>query len=234
MKMIEGVDGALESDEHTRTHPISSGKLTAGRRQLFVNTHVDQYVLSSRLEVMNNEVMQSNYGHDDRTTTTNAADHSAGEPFSFPNIMSTTDVNGMEEKQHDKGDEKHIEIEVDNNNKPLIRIEAPRDSPAFAFYDDFQRRDIPLQPHTDSHDSLLQPDLHHPMMNNGNTAASSTDDLSSTHQLSSSVFHSKDSALGLSDDNLHYLQTNPHLLNVVDDDDEDEDDDDLQQQDKSK
>ena len=54
-----------------------------------------------------------------------------------------------------------------------------------------------------------------------NTATSSTDDLSATNQLSSSAFHSKDSALGLSDDNLNYLSTNQLLL-MHDDDDDDE------------
>ncbi|UJR26376.1 hypothetical protein I4U23_007709 [Adineta vaga] len=166
--------------------------------------------------------------------------------------MNKNNVDEMEEKQHDKSgddvdDEKHIEIEVDNNNKPLIQVETLHDSSsAFSFYEDFHRRELLLQQsqqqnqtqpqHTDSHDSLLQPDHH---MNNINTAASSTDDLSTTHQLSSSVFHSKDSALGLSDDNLHYLQTNPQPIKDDDEDDDDDDDnvdddqDDLHQQDKT-
>ena len=41
-----------------------------------------------------------------------------------------------------------------------------------------------------------------------NTTTSSIDDLTKTKQLLSSAFYSKDSALGLSDDNLIFQQTN--------------------------
>lgn len=208
-------------------------------------------MFSSHLEVTNKEIMQNNYRHDDQTitpssttttTTTIDRNQSTSENFSLPNIMNRSNVDKMEEKQHDKcdddddGDEKHIEIEAQNNNKPLIQVETSNDSPSsFPFHEEFYRCELlqqshtPSQPqHTDSHDSLLQPDHHN--MNNINTAASSTDDLSTTHQLSSSVFHSKDSALGLSDDNLHYVQTNPALIK----DDDDDDEDDLRQEDRSK
>ena len=45
--------------------------------------------------------------------------------------------------------------------------------------------------------------------------ASSIDDLTQTNQVLASTFHSKDSALGLSNDNLNYLQMNE--LNIFDD-----------------
>jgi hypothetical protein len=57
-------------------------------------------------------------------------------------------------------------------------------------------------------------------MDKPHTAASSTDDLSTTHHLSLSAFHSKDSALGSSDDNLNRVQT--HKSIIIDDDDDDD------------
>lgn len=55
---------------------------------------------------------------------------------------------------------------------------------------------------SNSHDSLNQSD------NNIDTAASSIDDLTKANQFLTSTFHSKDSALGLSDDNLNFTQSN--------------------------
>ncbi|CAF1306271.1 unnamed protein product [Adineta steineri] len=200
-------------------------------------------------EVINERTMQNNNFYNDKTSAINTDySHSDDENFSFSNIMNKNNVDKVEEKEHDvDDDEKHIEIEIDNN-KPLIQLETPNDSSAFSYYEEFHSRamqqhhqQLQQQPqqvqqqqqqHTDSHDSLLQTD--HLIMNHINTAASSTDDLSTTNQLSSSVFHSKDSALGLSDDNLNGLQTNPHIINDDDDDndnvDDDDDDDDLQRQ----
>ncbi|CAF1116738.1 unnamed protein product [Adineta steineri] len=180
--------------------------------------------------------MQNNNFYNDKTSAINTDySHSDDENFSFSNIMNKNNVDKVEEKEHDvDDDEKHIEIEIDNN-KPLIQLETPNDSSAFSYYEEFHSRAMQQhhqqlqqqqpqqvqQQHTDSHDSLLQPD--HLIMNHINTAASSTDDLSTTNQLSSSVFHSKDSALGLSDDNLNGLQTNPHIINDDDDDNDNED-----------
>lgn len=151
--------------------------------------------------------MQRNYHHHNSSTTNTDHIQSDDENFSFANIMNTNNVDKVEEKEH--ADEKHIENEVDN--KPLIQIEIPDDSSSFSFYEGFHSRESSQQhQHTDSHDSLLQPD--HLTMNNINTAASSTDDLSTTHQLSASVFHSKDSALGLSDDHLNKIQSNELII----------------------
>jgi hypothetical protein len=77
---------------------------------------------------------------------------------------------------------------------------------------------------TTSHDSLLRTDRE--IIIHIDTATSSTDDLSLTHQLSSSAFHSKDSALGLSDDNLNCLPSSQLFIRLSDDDDDDNDDDD--------
>lgn len=174
--------------------------------------------------------MQSNYHHHHHTTTSTNTDHihSDDEKFSFANIMNNNNIDKVEEKEHNDGDddEKHIENEVDN--KPLIQVERSDDSSSFTCYEELHRREPQQHQHTDSHDSLLQSD--HRTMNNINTAASSIDDLSTTHHLSSSVFHSKDSALGLSDDNLNCLQANQYIIMDDDDDEDDEDDDDLHQQ----
>ena len=51
---------------------------------------------------------------------------------------------------------------------------------------------------SNSHDSLLQSDLHH------FNSTTIVDDLTRTNQQLSSTFHSKDSALGLSDENLNH------------------------------
>lgn len=69
-------------------------------------------------------------------------------------------------------------------------------------------KQIEYQYPSNSHDSLLQSD----QINLNQTATSSTDDLTRTNQcFSFSTFRSKDSALGLSDDNLnqdeHELKT---------------------------
>ena len=58
---------------------------------------------------------------------------------------------------------------------------------------------IDFQYSSNSHDSLLQSDPHQ----FNPTSTSSTDDLTRTNPLLFSTFHSKDSALGLSDDHLN-------------------------------
>ena len=66
---------------------------------------------------------------------------------------------------------------------------------------------------TNSHDSLLQND--NDLLIPIDITVSSTDDLSLIPpQLSSSAFHSKDSALGLSDDNLNQSPTFQPILIV--------------------
>jgi hypothetical protein len=179
--------------------------------------------------VINKETMQNNYFHHHTTSTVNT-DHfeSDEEHSSLSNPTTNIDAENVEEKGQGN-DEEHIEIGLDNdkqNDKPLIQVAMPDDSSTFSFCEDFHYRESQHHQHTNSHDSLLQPDHH--IMDNIKTTASSTDDLSTTHQLSSSVFHSKDSALGLSDDNLNCLQTNQII--IMDDDNDDDDDDDEQQE----
>ena len=164
--------------------------------------------------------MQNDYLHHHTTTTTNTDQfHSVDENFSLSNTTNNNDAEKVKEKEHE-GDEKHIETGADNDNKndkPVIQV--VHDSSGFSFYDEeFHYREPQQQQYTDSHDSLLQPDHH--LMNKTHTAASSTDDLSTTNHLSSSAFHSKDSALGLSDDNLNRVQTNKSI--TIDDDDDDQ------------
>jgi hypothetical protein len=60
---------------------------------------------------------------------------------------------------------------------------------------------------SNSHHSLLQ--SNDP---NINIKTSSIDDLTRTNQFLSSTFHSKDSALGLSDDNLNQIQSNELII----------------------
>lgn len=187
------------------------------------------------VEVIKKDIMQNDYFHQEpppSSSTMNTDSHpSANENIFSSNPTSHIDAAKVEEKEHDDDedeDEKHIETEVDktDDDKPLIQVFVPDDSSTFSFYEEFPYHDTQpaqhQQTHTNSHDSLLQADYH--LLDTTNTAASSTDDLSTTtHQLSASVFHSKDSALGLSDDNLNLPSTNPFLIK---DDDEEEDDDD--------
>ncbi len=177
--------------------------------------------------MINKETMQNNSLQHHTTSIANTDHfHSDDENSSLSNPTTNSDAGKVEEKEH-SNDEKHIEIGDDNkNDKPLIQVAIPDDSSTFSFFEEFHYRESQPQQHANSHDSLLLPDHH--TMNNINTTASSTDDLSTTHQLSSSVFHSKDSALGLSDDNLNCLQTKQSI--IIDEDDDDDDDDDQQQQ----
>ncbi|CAF4689741.1 unnamed protein product, partial [Rotaria socialis] len=153
--------------------------------------------------------------------------------FSLSNTTTNNiDVGKVKEKEQDD-DTHHIEIGAESDNKndsPLIQVVMPDESSPspFSFFEGFHYRESQQNQHANSHDSLLQPD-HIPIMSTINTAASSSDDLSSTHQLLSSAFHSKDSALGLSDDNLNCLQTNEFNIQDIHND-YDEDDDRQQQQ----
>jgi len=178
--------------------------------------------------VINKETMQNNYLHHHTTSITNTDRfHSDDENSSLSNPTTNSDAEKVEEKERGN-DEKHIEIGDDGDNKndkPLIQVAIPDDSSTFSFYEEFHYRESQPHQHANSHDSLLLPDHH--IMDNINTTASSTDDLSTTHQLSSSVFHSKDSALGLSDDNLNCLQTKKSI--IINDDDDDNDDNQQQQ-----
>lgn len=61
---------------------------------------------------------------------------------------------------------------------------------------------IECQYPSNSHDSLLQSDLHH--FNSTTLTTTIVDDLTRTNQ----TFHSKDSALGLSDENLNHISSN--------------------------
>ena len=176
--------------------------------------------------------MQNDYFHQDPPPSSNAANidsHSSDdENISSSNQTSHIDVEMVGEKEHDDDDdEKHIETGVDND-KPFIQVFVPDDSSTFSFDEELPYRESQQQQqqqtHTNSHDSLLQPDYH--LMDTMNTAASSTDDLSTTHQLSASVFHSKDSALGLSDDNLNLPSTNPFLIKDEDEEEEEEENND--------
>jgi hypothetical protein len=174
--------------------------------------------------VISKETMQNDYFHHHLPAHTTSIDrsHSEDEKYSFTNPTTNIDAAEVEEKER-TADEKHFQMEVDDDDddKPLIQVAMTDDSSNFSFYDESPYRESqPPQAHTDSHDSLLQPDHH--IMDTINTTASSTDDLSTTHQLSSSVFHSKDSALGLSDDNLNVPSKNP--FTIMDDDDDDDDD----------
>ncbi len=176
------------------------------------------------LEVINKETMQNDYFHHHLPAHTTSIDHSQSddEDFSFSNPTTNIDAEKVEEKERHT-DEKHFEMGDGDDDKPLAQVAMTDDSSTFSFYDEFPYRESQQQQqqptHTNSHDSLLQPDHH--IIDTINTTASSTDDLSTTHQLSSSVFHSKDSALGLSDDNLNFPQRNPFL--IMDDDDDDDD-----------
>jgi hypothetical protein len=169
--------------------------------------------------VINKETMQNNHLHHYTTGPNHSRSNDENVFLSNPTI--NTDAETVDEKEQ-SSDEKHIETGADsddkNDNKLLIQVAIPDDSSTLSFYDDFQQ-----DQHRNSHDSLLQPDHH--IMDNINTTASSTDDLSATRHLSSSVCHSKDSALGLSDDNLNCLQTNQFIIINNDDDDDDDDDD---------
>jgi len=73
--------------------------------------------------------------------------------------------------------------------------------------DDNISKQFEYQYSSNSHDSLLQSD--HP---NFTTTTSSIDDLTRINQLLSSTFHSNDSALGLSDDNLNNTQSNELII----------------------
>ena len=157
-------------------------------------------------------------------------------------MMTNNNVEKVEEREHN--DQKQIEIRVvddddeknnkssrscsNSSDKSFQQVTMPDESSPSFFDDRYSDSDHHQQQqqslHTNSHDSLLQVD--HDLITHMNTAASSTDDLSLvTHHLSASAFHSKDSALGLSDDNLNYVPSNP-LITMPDEDDDDDDDDD--------
>jgi len=76
--------------------------------------------------------------------------------------------------------------------------------------DDNISKQIEFHYSSNSHDSLLQSD--HQNIDPTTTARSSIDDLTRTNQFLSSTFHSKDSALGLSDDNLNHQQLNELII----------------------
>jgi hypothetical protein len=189
--------------------------------------------------VINSKAMQNNYLHHRSTTNTVAVDDS---PDCFHHddelvFLSTTtkdnDVDKVEEKEHD--DQKHIEIDKNkqknnrftnnhdhnSNDKSFQSIVMPDESSTFSYYEEYQYPEQQQHTHANSHDSLLQTD-HEMLMPIHTTGASSssTDDLSLvTPNLSLSAFHSKDSALGLSDDNLNCVRSNP-LNTIPTDDDE--------------
>jgi hypothetical protein len=66
--------------------------------------------------------------------------------------------------------------------------------------EDQHSKQIEFQYSSNSHDSLLQSDL------------DTIDNLTHTNPIFSSIFHSKDSALGLSDDNLNQLKSNELMM----------------------
>ncbi|WP_317205558.1 hypothetical protein [Janthinobacterium sp.] len=173
--------------------------------------------------------MQSDYLHHPTATNPNA-DHFPrdDDAFLLSSAPTNPDVERVDAREHH--DRKHAEIRddedkssnssshIDGTTHDDLSLPVPmsNESCTHSFYDEFPYTD---QQHNHSHDSLLQ--LDHGTLIHLNTATSSTDDLSATNQLSSSAFHSKDSALGLSDDNLNYLSTNQLLLMHDDDDDDD-------------
>lgn len=142
-------------------------------------------------------------------------------PHSDENVFlfttSTTTNNDSVEKVNDEREQHVDDVDDDDNNSDDDRDEKHHQMDSNPIDDkpsmiDISRRsfapnETPIQiTLTNSHDSLLQneTDLLIPI----ETTASSTDDLSiMPQQLSSSAFHSKDSALGLSDDNLDQSAT---------------------------
>ncbi|CAF0928389.1 unnamed protein product [Rotaria sordida] len=84
-------------------------------------------------------------------------------------------------------------------SKKISTTINPNDLSSYTIYEKFQYS-------SNSHDSLNQSDHHI------DTTTSSIDDLTKTNQFLTSIFHSKDSALGLSDDNLNNLQTNQLII----------------------
>ena len=165
--------------------------------------------------------MQSNYRYNHTANTANTDHfHIDDDNFSFSNVMNINDVEKVDEREH-HDDEKNIEIGTDNDNKsdslPISAV-IPDDSASFSFYNELSYREIQSYQHANSHDSLIQPDRRE--MNKMSRAASSTDDLSITYHLSSSAFHSKDSALGLSDDNITCPETNQIIIKSDDGDDD--------------
>lgn len=200
------------------------------------------YFIFIILEVINKETMQSKYHHHNNLYFNNTNSSYVDEKHdSLSNtIMNNGDFVKTEEKEKND-DLKFIEIGVQNDNKydkPFIQVVMPDESlpSSFSSFEGFHYRESQSNQHTNSHDSLLQPD-HNPIMDNINTATSSSDDLSSSRQLSSSAFHSKDSALGLSDDNLNCIQSKPFIIKTNYNHNYDEEDDydhghDLQQQDQ--
>jgi hypothetical protein len=95
-------------------------------------------------------------------------------------------------------------IEVMNNERMQTDDDEQKSN---EINDDSISKEIEFHFSSNSRDSLLQSD--HPTIH---TTASSTDDLTRTNQFLSSTFHSKDSALGSSDDNLNHRQSNKLII----------------------
>ena len=127
------------------------------------------------------------------TSTTNKSD-------SLENVE--TDDDGDEREQLDDDDddgEKHRQTNVNNIDDKQSLIEIFNRSSSSA-------EPVAAKMFTNSHDSLLQND--HDLLIPLDITVASNDDLTMLPpQLSSSAFHSKDSALGLSDDNLDQSST---------------------------
>lgn len=149
-------------------------------------------------------------------------------------ILSTSMTNDRTENIQEENhyDEKNNQLEFNFDKRKFDETHSNHDNNLFStmkipddsFPNSFNEQMIHINGtpqisiHRDSHDSLLHGDQE--ILIQINTATSSTDDLSIvTHHLSSSAFHSKDSALGLSDDNLNCLPTNP-LITTLEDDNE--------------
>ncbi|CAM4771306.1 unnamed protein product [Rotaria magnacalcarata] len=178
-----------QDDEHS-LNDMSSSSLNCEK------VDFDTYIINSNYEKINpsitceqNEILFVN-------------ERSKSLLSSITSSIENVDQEAMNNKRMQADDEQnYIEFDHDNNNpQQTITIAADRnDAASYLFHDEFQFSST-------SHDSLNQSDHHI------DTAASSIDDLTKTNQLLTSTFHSKDSALGLSDDNLNRTQSNELII----------------------
>ncbi|CAF3459631.1 unnamed protein product [Rotaria socialis] len=191
-QQVEILSRNEEQDDEYSLNDMSSSSLNCEK------VDFDTYIINSNYEKINpsitceqNEILFVN-------------ERSKSLLSSITSSIENVDQEVMNDRRMQADDEQnYIEFDHDNNipQQTITTAAAAdrNDAASYLFQDKFQSS-------SNSHDSLNQSDHHI------DTAASSIDDLTKTNQFLTSTFYSKDSALGLSDDNLDRTQSNELII----------------------
>ncbi|CAF4129395.1 unnamed protein product, partial [Rotaria sp. Silwood2] len=188
------------------TNQHQSESILSSRSSSIVSMHTSQSTINTSsssqiitvLDNLNLQNISKNDNIDLPQTQIFTYDEEQDDEHSFNEVIS--DKRRMLNYDDDNNNDDDDDDDTIPNKIPTINT---NDLPSYIVYEKFQYS-------SNSHDSLDQSDHHI------DTTTSSIDDLTKTNQFLTSTFYSKDSALGLSDDNLNYLQTNQ--LIIFDDD----------------